>query len=90
MFDPSSRYANAGTYVVTLPDGMRVRVARMPLPTRFPVLGWHRRADGERLDLVAFQHLGDATTAWRLGWTSDAMVLDALARHELIAIPRPR
>jgi hypothetical protein len=54
------------------------------------VLGWHRRGEEERLDVIAFKHMRDATAAWQLGWTNDAMVLDALARHELIAIPRPR
>lgn len=90
MFDSSSRYANAGTYTVTLPDGTPVTVTRTPLPRPEPVLGWHRRDDGERLDVVAYRQLGDATAAWRLGWTNDAMVLAALAAHELIAIPRPR
>jgi hypothetical protein len=90
MFDANSRYANAGTYVVTMRDGTEIRATRVPLPTRFPTLGWHRRVESERLDLVAFQHLGDATAAWQLGWTNDAMVLDALAGHELIAIPRPK
>jgi hypothetical protein len=89
MLEGNSRYADVGSYVVTLPDGTPVRVTRIPLPQPRPVLGWHRRADDERLDLVAFRHLGDATAAWRLGWTNDAMVLDALCRHELVAIPRP-
>lgn len=89
MFDSSSRYAKTGTYVVTLPDGTPVTVTRIPLPQSRPVLGWYRGEDSERLDLIAFQHLRDATGAWRLGWTNDAMVLDVLARHELIAIPRP-
>jgi hypothetical protein len=89
VFDANSRYAQAGSYVMTLPDGTPVTVTRIPLPRPGVVLGWHRRADAERLDLVAFQQLGDATAAWQLGWTNDAMVLDALAGHELIAIPRP-
>jgi hypothetical protein len=88
VFAPNSRYAGAGTYVVTLADGTPVEVTRIPPPRPRPVLGWHRRSDSERLDLVAFQHLRDATGAWQLGWANDAMVLDALARHELIAIPR--
>jgi hypothetical protein len=32
-------------------------------------------------------YLGDATTAWRLGWCANAVVLDALAARELIPIP---
>jgi hypothetical protein len=89
MFNENSRYADAGSYLVTLPDGTPVNVTRIPLPQPRAVIGWHRRADDERLDHVAFRRLGDATAAWQLGWTNDAMVLDALARHELIAIPRP-
>lgn len=89
MFAPGSRYATAGTYRVTLPDGTIVTVTRLPLPVRPPVRGWHRRAAGERLDLLAWHYAGDATAAWRLGWCSDAMSLDALGAHELVAIPRP-
>lgn len=89
MFEANSRYAKAGTYVVSLPDGASVAVTRIPLPRNLPVLGWHRRDDDERLDVVAFKHLRDATATWQLGWANDAVVLDALALHELIAIPRP-
>lgn len=89
MFDASSRYAKTGTYVVALPDGTSVTVTRIPLPQGLSVLGWYRRDDDERLDIVAFKHLRDATAAWQLGWANDAVMLDALARHELIAIPRP-
>jgi hypothetical protein len=88
VFDADSRYAKAGTYVVTLPDGTPVVVTRIPLPRARPVLGWHRRGDDERLDVIAFRHLRNATASWQLGWANDALVLDALARHELIAIPR--
>jgi hypothetical protein len=88
VFAQNSRYAAAGTYVVTLPDGTTATVTRIPLPQQPPTLGWHRRAEAERLDLIAFQYLGDATRAWTLGWTNGAIVLDALAVHELIAIPR--
>lgn len=89
MFDSNSRYAKAGVYVVSLPDGTPVTVTRIPSPQALTVLGWHRRDDNERLDVIAFKHLGDATAAWRLGWANDVVVLDALAGHELIAIPKP-
>lgn len=90
MFAQNSRYAAVGTYAVTLPDGRTVTVTRIPLPQRQPVLGWHRRTEAERLDLIAYRYLGDATRAWTLGWTNGAVVLDALAAHDLIAIPGPR
>jgi hypothetical protein len=88
MFDPSSRYANAGTYVVTLADGTPVTLTRIPPPLGPSTLGWHRRAQSERLDLLAWHYLHDATAAWKLGWTNGAMSLDALASHDSVAIPR--
>ena len=88
MFGPGSRYENAGTYTVFLPDGTPVTVTRIPLPARQPLQGWAKRTDSERLDLLAYHYLGDATAAWKLGWTADAVSLDALASHELIPIPR--
>lgn len=90
MFAPGSRYQNAGTYTVTLPDGTEVTVTKLPLPQRAPLAGWHRRAQSERLDLIAYSYLGDATAAWQLGWANGAVVLDALAAHELIGIPARR
>jgi hypothetical protein len=90
VFAQNSRYATAGTYTVTLPDGRVATVTRIPLPQQPPTLGWHRRAEAERLDLIAYQYLRDATRAWTLGWSNGAVVLDALAAHELIAIPRAR
>jgi hypothetical protein len=87
MFSQTSRYYNAGTYVVTLADGTQVTVTRIPPSQPPPVQGWHQRTAAERLDLLAFQYVGDPTAAWQLGWANDAVVLDALAAHPLIAIP---
>jgi hypothetical protein len=87
MFADGSRYESAGTYTVFLPDGTPVAVTRIPLPAARLVLGAHRRQDSERLDLLAYHYLGDATAAWSLGWANDAMSLDALAAHQLVAIP---
>ena len=90
MFASNSRYAAAGTYPVTLPDGRTVTVTRIPQPQPTPILGWHRRAEAERLDLIAYRYLGVATRAWTLGWCNGAVVLDALAAHDLIGIPGTR
>jgi len=87
MFQAGSRYANAGTYQVTLPDGSVVVVTRTPLRALRPPIGWHRRIEGERLDLIAYQFLRDATRAWELCDTNNAMAPDALASHDLIGIP---
>lgn len=87
MFLPSSRYANAGTYQVTLADGTIVTATAIPLPVVRPPVGWHQRADSERLDLIAYQFLKDATLAWQLCECNDAICPDALASHDLVAIP---
>ena len=87
MFFPGSRYAAAGTDEVTLADVTVGVATRIPLPVRRATLGWHRRAEGERLDLIAYRYLRDATAFWQLCEVNDAMVPDALAARDLIAIP---
>jgi hypothetical protein len=87
MFFPGSRYANAGIYTVTLPGGRMVAATRLPLPSAAKLIGYHRRLEGQRLDLIAYHYLADATAFWRLCDTNDAMVPDALAAHDLIGIP---
>lgn len=87
MFTPTSRYANAGTYQVTLPDGTVVTATRIPLPLARNPIGFHPRAEGERLDLIAYRYLRDPTRFWQLCEANDTVVPDALADHVLIAIP---
>jgi hypothetical protein len=87
MFFPGSRYANAGTYQVTAPDGTTVTATKLPLPAGSGLLGWYKRSAGERLDLLAANFLGDPTAAWALGWTNGAVSLDALAAREYLMIP---
>lgn len=91
MFFPASRYEKTGTYVVAGPDGRPVSVARLPLAARredVRLLGWHRRLEGQRLDLIANHHLGDPTGFWRLCDANGAIVPDTLANRDLVAIPR--
>lgn len=87
MFTSDSRYAGAGTYQVTLADGTVVTVTRIPRPSRGKPIGWYRRGDEERLDVVAYQFLKRPTATWMLCDANDAMSPDALAGHELIGIP---
>ena len=90
MFLPGSRYAEAGTYEVTLVGGVIVTVTRIPRRDAQPPIGWHRRGDGERLDVIAYRFLKDPTRMWELCDTNNAITPDALAVHELIAIPAGR
>jgi hypothetical protein len=87
MFTPTSRYANAPTYQVTMRDGTVATATSIPLPVRRDPIGWHPRAEGERLDLIAYRYLQDPTRFWQLCEANDAVVPDAVALHDLIAIP---
>ena len=88
MFSAGSRYSSAGQpYQVTLPDGRQVLATPLPLPQHAPVLGYHPRASTDRLDLLAFQYLNDATAFWRICDANNAMVAGALAARSLVAIP---
>jgi hypothetical protein len=87
MFFPGSRYEKLATYTATRRDGTTVIVVRLPLPSTPPLVGYHQRSEGERLDLVAARHLKDATAFWRLADANDAVVPDSLAAAELVGIP---
>jgi len=87
MFTSNSRYAKAGTYTVTLPDGTTVVVTKLPLPNPGRLLGFHTRLDGQRLDLIAARYLADATTFWRLCDANNSVSPDALAAHDEVGIP---
>jgi hypothetical protein len=87
MFFPGSRYERTGTYSVTKPNGVVVSVAKLPLPRTVAAVGFHRRLEGQRLDLIASAYLRDATAFWQLCDASDAVIPDALAARDLVGIP---
>lgn len=90
MFFPGSRYLNLASYSVTKTDGAVVSATRLPLPAQTPLLGYHRRLQGERLDLIASHYLSDATAFWRLCDNNNTMGPDALGARDLIGIPGKR
>ena len=87
MFFPGSRYQKTGTYQISRPDGTLITATKLPLPKQRPLLGYHRRLEGQRLDLIASRYLQDATAFWQLCNANNAVVPDALAARELIGIP---
>ncbi len=87
MFFSGSRYQNIGTDTITRADGTVVTVTKLPLPVQSSLRGFHRRLDGQRLDLIASHYFNDATTFWQLCDANNTMVPDALAAHNLIGIP---
>ena len=87
MLFPGSRYEKTGTYQFTRPDGTVLIVVKPPLPLRDPLLGFHRRLEAQRPDLIAVHYLGDATAFWRLCDANNVAAPDALAVRDLIGIP---
>jgi hypothetical protein len=87
MFFPASRYANAPTYTVRTSTGRTVSVVRVPIRAHPAVRGFHQRNETQRPDLIAAHYLGDATAFWRLCDAGDAIVPDALAARDRVAIP---
>ena len=88
MFLPGSRYLASGPpYLVTGPGGKPVLATPLPLPQPWPVQGYHQQAGGDRLDILAYRYLNDATAFWRICDTNNAMVAGTLTARSLIAIP---
>lgn len=87
MFDANSRYAKQPTYSLTV-DGRAVTAVSIPLPTQPVLAGYHPRAEGERLDLIAGRYLKDSTRFWMLCDLANVPAPAALAARDLIGIPR--
>jgi hypothetical protein len=87
IFPPSSRYAKCPTYAVALANGTVVTAVAIPGPRSPKPIGYHPRAVGDRLDLLAVKYLNDPTGFWRICDANDAPVAGALEARSLIGIP---
>jgi len=88
MFFAGSRYEGVPRISVTGADGKPVAAIQIPLSRRpAPLLGFHKRSVGQRLDHLAAHYLGDATAFHRLCDANGAVVPDALAARPLVGIP---
>ena len=68
-FPPSSRYWAVETATWTAPDGRTIVYLRrrfVPAPERLATAGEHVVAQGDRVDGIAAQHLGDPEQYWRI------------------------
>jgi hypothetical protein len=69
LFPPNSRYHGIGTAVLTIPEGRPVVYVQrrlIPPPESFALLQEHTVSEGERVDNLAAQYLGDPELYWRL------------------------
>jgi hypothetical protein len=75
LFAPTSRYYGLSTATI-VQNGLPVAyVLRrfVPPPGRFQLLQYHTVVQGDRLDNIAAQYLGDPTLFWRLCDANGAM-----------------
>lgn len=80
-FPPNSRYNAVPTLTFTTPDGRTVAyVARrfIPGPENYTLMREHLVVQGERLDLLAAQYLGDPEQWWKLADANNALRPEAL------------
>lgn len=76
MFTADSRYAAQPILDHAIPAGEPVRYVAprlLPQPDSFAVGLRHRVADSDRVDLLAWKHLGAPTLSWRIADANRAM-----------------
>ena len=80
-FPPTSRYAGTDTSTVTTPDGQISAFLRrrfVPQPETLAQYASHMVVQGDRLDNVAAQYLGDPEQFWRIADANRSMDPDSL------------
>lgn len=94
QFPPSSRYHGLPTKTFVTPGGRTVvYLARrfVPPPDRFSLIREHVVTEGERLDNVTAQHLGDPEIFWRVADANNAMrpeeLVEEIGRSLRITLP---
>ena len=93
-FPPTSRYSGIETAEIKMPDGRIIVYLRrrfVPPPERFALLQEHTVKQGDRLDNIAAQYLGDPEQFWRLCDANNAIapeeLTDAAGRKLRITLP---
>ena len=80
-FSPTSRYYGIETTTLETPEGKLVVYLRrrfVPSPERFALLYEHVVTQGERLDNITAQYLGDPEQFWRVCDANGAIRPDEL------------
>lgn len=94
MFEPTSRYAAIEATTRELPDGRTVAYVRrrfLPRGSAMPLLVEVTVAQGDRLDVITANTLGDPEQFWRICDANDAMhpteLTAAPGRRLRVAVP---
>lgn len=93
-FPNTSRYSGIDTAQLTTTDGHALVYLRrrfVPGPEQFALLQEHTVTEGERLDRIVAQYLGDPEQFWRLcdanGVLRPEDLTDTVGRHVRITLP---
>jgi nucleoid-associated protein YgaU len=81
QFPITSRYHRIATATLEVVGGKSVRYLKrrlLPPASSFSLLREHTIVEGDRLDLIAAQHLGDPEQFWRVCDANNAMNPDDL------------
>ena len=76
LFPITSRYHTVETTTLQTPDGKTIAHLRrrfLPSPERFALLQEHVVTEGDRLDNITAQYLGDPLQFWRIADANNAM-----------------
>jgi hypothetical protein len=94
MFSFTSRYYNIAQLEHETPEGKKIVYLKrrfVPAASRFQLLQEHSVAEGERLDNITAQYLGDPEQFWRLCDANDAMrpeeLTETVGRKLRITLP---
>jgi hypothetical protein len=94
MFPITSRYYNTPTAELETAEGKKIKYLRrrfVPPPDRFELLLEHAVAEGERVDTITAQYIGDPEQFWRLCDANNAIrpeeLIETVGRRLRITLP---
>jgi hypothetical protein len=94
MFPITSRYYNIPTSMLETLEGKQLIYLRrrfVPPPERFALLVEHTVVEGERVDTIAAQYLGDPEQFWRICDANNVLrpeeLIETVGRRLRITLP---
>lgn len=81
MFTTRSRYASVADATYHAPDGRTVTYKTLRITPDAKLIQSHTVAQGDRLDLIAFQEYGDSEQFWRICDGNNALRPDDLTQQ---------
>jgi hypothetical protein len=94
MFSITSRYYGIATVTMETADGKKITFVRrrfVPPPERFDLLVEHVVTEGERMDNITAQYLGDPEQFWRVCDANGAVrpdeLVETIGRRIRITLP---